>query len=321
LRAGIIAAIALLPLALITLKFGKFNAVSVAEEAHGHLPPALFYIAALPSQLGWPLLLTVLIAVPLAVARARARMPAAMATLLASWVIVGLVFFTAIGLKSDRFDLPVLFPLALAALWAVEQLFTRAQSAAVSAILAVATLVYALVLFPVPTVGGYREIAREVVSKAPTGSAVLFSGKRDGAFIFDMRELASQRNDLSIIRSDKLFFEFAVAPRYGVKTLHDLTEAQIGDVLDALDVQTVLQQNDFMLDQPMMRRLQNVLNSARFEKVRVVPLQATVFGAEDTSMTIYRRTDVGRSASKLDDYQISLPIIGRTLHLGRKRTP
>jgi hypothetical protein len=245
-------------------------------------------------------------------------MPATMATLLASWVSVGLIFFTAIGLKSDRFDLPVLFPLALAALWALERIFTRSQGAALSALLAVVTLIYATVLFPVPTVGGYREIAREVVSKAPADSAVLFSGKRDGAFIFDMRELANQRHDLSIIRSDKLFFEFAVAPRYGVKTLHDLTEAQIGDVLDALDVQVVLQQNDFMLDQPVMQRLQKVLDSPRFEKVRVVPLQATVFGAEDTSITIYRRTDVDRSESKLDDYQISLPIIGRTLHLGRK---
>jgi hypothetical protein len=148
---------------------------------------------------------------------------------------------------------------------------------------------------------------------------VLFSGKRDGAFIFDMRELANERQDISILRTEKLFFEMAVSPRYGVKTIHDLSEQQIAAVLDSLNVETVAVQNDFMLDTPVIQRLQSVLDSPRFTKVNVVSLPATVFGAEDTSITVYRRSGIDRVTGALPDFDISLPIIGQKVDLTHRR--
>jgi hypothetical protein len=316
--AGAIFLIEIIPLAIITVKFGGFNAVSVTETpGAGHGPAALFYLRALPGQLGWLLAAVAVIAIPAAMLLKKARPPQPLGGFLVAWFVTGLVFFTLIGLKSDRLDLPALFPVVLMTLWALERILPARDAAWSVGGLAVGTAAYALLLAPVPAVGGYEDAVSMVVQDAPADSAVLFSGKRDGAFIFDMRARAPARQDISIIRADKLFFEMAVSSRYGVKTLRDLDEPEILGMLNALGVKMAVIQPGFMTDQPVMQRLQHVLDSPAFAKMKTIPVRASVFGAEDKEIVIYRNISTGDFAGA-GDYEISLPIIDRRITL-RKR--
>ena len=65
-----------------------------------------------------------------------------------------------------------------------------------------------------------------------------------------MRALAPRWHDLSIVRSDKRFFDMAVSPRYGVKAHRDLSEEDIAKLLQNLHVQMVIAQDDLMVEQP-----------------------------------------------------------------------
>ena len=66
-----------------------------------------------------------------------------------------------------------------------------------------------------PVVSGYREIADYVAGHAPPNGVVLFSGYRDGNFVFDLRA-REDRRDISTLRADKLLLHVAIERRRGV---------------------------------------------------------------------------------------------------------
>jgi hypothetical protein len=136
----------------------------------------------------------------------------------------------------------------------------------------------------------------------------VFSGKRDGSFIFNMRSIKA-RQDISIVRSDKLLLDVAVRRTLGVQQ-KDLTEQQIGDLLDRDGVSYVVAQDDFWTDLPEMARFQAVLRSSHFQQVAQIPVVSNVF-TEDRNLTIYRNADDVSSGPHMVD--LHLPIIGETV--------
>ncbi len=73
---------------------------------------------------------------------------------------------------------------------------------------------------------------------APLGGLVLFSGYRDGNFVFDMRE-HPERRDLTLLRADKLLLRIAVERIRGVEQV-DLDEEGIKSLLRAQGVAMVV---------------------------------------------------------------------------------
>ena len=304
--------IGLIPVAVLTLKFGAANVQSVvgiadAEVSRRSLAGWLWYARQLPDQLGWALLFAALLAPLLALAGRRPQgFGRTDLALLGGWFVIGYIFFSLIDLKEARHSTAILPPLLIAAGLALQQL--RFAAAPLALLLALGTGLYTWRYAPVPQVAGYRQAALWMVHNAPKGSVILFSGKRDGSFIFNLRSLDPHR-DYYVVRSDKLLLEVAVRRELGV-TEKSLSEAQIGDLLDRDGIRYVVAQSDFWTDLDEMARLQDVLRSDHFVEVARIPVIANV-PVEDRELRIYRNQHkVTPTANPL---VLDLPIIGRSV--------
>jgi hypothetical protein len=310
-------ALGLVPIALLTAKFGAANLQSVTgiadrEVSRLSLEGWLWYGAQLPEQLGWPLLATALagaVAVAFGVRAERgARLGRADAVLLLGWLVLGYLFFSAIDLKEARHSTLILPPLLIAAGFAADRLLPRTTAGPAALLLVALTAWGTWRDAPVPSVAGYREAAEWIARETPPDATILFSGKRDGSFVFNMRAIEGRR-DVFTLRADKLLLEIAVRRELGVAQ-QPLSEAEIAALIDRLGVTHVVAQPDFWTDLAVMARLQSVLRSPRFEEVARIPVVANI-PTEDRELRIYRnRHDVPRAGSEI---RLDLPIIGRSV--------
>ena len=195
--------IGLIPVVLLTIKFGGANVQSVtgipdAAVSRDSIAGWIWYARQMPWQLGWPLLALAVLAVPLAVAgRLSPRLTRADLTLIGGWIVLGYLFLSAIDLKEGRHAL-VFLPLVLvAAGLSIDALLASLIAGPALLALVIGTGVYTWRDAPTPFVDGYREAAEWIAHAAPKDAVVVFSGKRDGSFIFNMRSIKA-RPDISI---------------------------------------------------------------------------------------------------------------------------
>ena len=230
--------VALIPLAVATREFGRVNIASVTVHRTGSgsvtllttIGNWLWYLRRLPEQLGWPLLAVSLIGGLLVTVVPKWRLPWRHAAVLVTWFTSGYLFFSAIDLKGDRFDIAILFPLILCSALLVARLFPEPAAAIVGMTASSLVLISTLILHPVPSLGGYRAAAEYIAARSPRNSVILFSGYRDGSFIFNLRGQEA-RQDLSVIRSDKLLLHgLSVTREWGVEE-RAYSEQEILDLL------------------------------------------------------------------------------------------
>jgi dolichyl-phosphate-mannose-protein mannosyltransferase len=301
--------IGLVPLIGITLMFGQGNVQSVvgiddAVASRATLSGWLWYLARLPEQLGWPLLA---LSVAGVVALALKRRAAPHLGFLVLWFAIGYVFFSSIDLKEARHSVFILWPLVLAGFLLLRRLPARGAAIA-SGLAALATIAWTLALAPVPYVGGYAQAVDYIAKNAPKNATVVFSGKRDGAFVFDMRA-REDRRDIDVIRADKLLLRVAIRRELGVQEKSASPE-EIAKMMDDYGVSYIVAQSDFWTDLQTMANLQTALRSDRFEEVTRIPVAANLT-VEDRELRIYRnKTPISAERKKL---RIDLPIIGRTI--------
>ena len=313
-------AVGLVPVLILTWKFGQANVQSVtgiadAQVARNSLAAYGWYAMQLPDQLWWPLLVAAMLwPVSMALGLRNKLVARADLVLLFGWFALGYIFFSLIDLKEARHSTLILPPLLIAAGIAIDRLAPRVAGVSALAVVAL-TAAFTWAAAPVPEVRGYAEAADWIARTVPKDSIVLFSGKRDGSFVFNLRAEPG-RGDIATIRSDKLLLDVAVRRELGVKE-KDLDEAQIGAMLDKSGVSYVVAQSDFWTDLTEMARLQNVLRSDHFEEVKRIAILANV-PTEDTELRIYKnRHPVDNNAA----LSINLPIIGRSIEgqVGRSR--
>lgn len=316
-----IALVGLVPLILLTLKFGQANVQSVVAIAdtpasRNTLAGWTWYAGQLPGMAGWPML--GLAAIGFVAALRRDGLERAAVVLFAAWFALGYVALSFVELKEARHGVILMVPLAV---WAglglrclsrpLPDAVRGPAAVGIAALLAIATMVFA----QVPQVDGYREAARIAAGLAPRQGAVLFSGKRDGSFIFSMRT-ATGRDDLMTVRADKLFLSIAVRRELGVQET-TYTDEQIRDLLRDIGISIVVAQRDFWTDLAQMAALQRVLDGPDFEEIRRIPVVANL-PVEDHELRIYRVRWEPRPARR--DLVIDLPIIGRSVQ-GRGDAP
>lgn len=312
----LLAGVALVPLMVITLKFGQANVQSVtgiadAAVSRSSLSGWLWYLKQFPGQLGWPLTVVAGIAAVLAVMRPRlqgmARIDFLFWTL---WFGCGYLFFSAIDLKEARHSIFILPPVVMGAATLLVRVKPSRWSAVALAALALAVLGQTLFLRPVPYVKGYAEAANFVAQHAPQNTSVLFSGYRDGSFVFNVRG-HEERRDLTVVRADKLLLRVAVRRELGVQE-KGLTEAEIGERINELGIHYVVAQPGFWNDLEVMQRFERVLGSRQFEEVARIPTPAN-FNAHEKELVIYRNLGPVREGSA--QQEIDLPIIGSAIRI------
>lgn len=305
-----LAGVALVPLAVLTLKFGQANVQSVTGVADAVASRAswqgwVWYLKQIPSQVGWPVAVLGLLGVIVAVWR---RMHG-----LGFWLlsfVVGYVFFSSIDLKEARHSIFLLPALVFFAIFLLQQILSPNLAAWASVALAVVTAGITAWARPVLYVDGYAQVAAEVARLAPQGSAVMFSGYRDGAFIFNMRAL-KDRQDLHVMRADKLLLGISVRRELGVEQ-KGLSEAEIADAINANSVHYVVMQPGFWIDLDAMQRFERVMASRQFEEVVRIATPAN-YPAHESELVIYRnKGDVSQRRQGVD---IELKIINRRISI------
>ncbi len=112
---ALLAVIAIIPLLILTLKFGQTNIQSVRGSADGNvirtsISEWIWYHGNCRTQMSWPCLAAAVAGLGLIMAR---RNSVSQYTILLLWFAVGYLFFSAISLKDTRFDVAVLFPVAM----------------------------------------------------------------------------------------------------------------------------------------------------------------------------------------------------------------
>ena len=303
-----LAVVGLVPLAVLTLKFGQANVQSVtgvadAVASRTNWQGWVWYLQQMPSQVGWPLLVLALVGAGLAAWR---RLPG-----LGFWWLgfaVGYLFFSSIDLKEARHSVFLLPSVVFFAVLALHTLVpARLQTWALAA-LVLATAGLTAWARPVYFVDGYARAAAEIARLAPPDSTVMFSGYRDGSFVFNMRA-REDRRDLHVMRADKLLLGVAVRRELGVEQ-KGLTEAEIAEAINANGVHYVVMQPGFWTDLEAMQRFERVMASAQFEEVARIATPAN-HKAHETELVIYRNK--GPVAQRPQGKEIELKIINRRI--------
>ncbi|MDP2073791.1 glycosyltransferase family 39 protein [Hydrogenophaga sp.] len=311
---GLLSVVALVPLAVLTVKFGQANVQSVTGVADTvasrlSLEAWIWYARQIPAQVGWPL--TVLAGLGFGYACALARAQSSSLEPLrfwALWFAIGYLFFSSIDLKEARHSVFLLAAVVFVAVWFLDSVLPRKWASGALCLVVASTAAATVLDRPVFYVKGYAEVVDMIAKQAPRDSVVLFSGYRDGSFIFNMRT-REDRRDLSVLRADKILLSVAVRRELGVEE-KNLSEAEIAQTLNDNGVHYVVMQPGFWSDLEAMRRFERVMATPQFEEVARIATPAN-HKAHEIELVVYR--NLGKVGPKPAKLNIELKIINRQI--------
>jgi 4-amino-4-deoxy-L-arabinose transferase-like glycosyltransferase len=306
----------LLPLVAVFFAFASFNlgqAAFVPEEIGPRFGFAslTYYASIMPDIVGWPALALALACGALALVSPNFRLPRQDMAFLLAWLAIGYAFCTMIAVKQPRHIVFIAYPLALAAVLAIDRAMRfRPARGALALALAAGVLWFSAQGRPPPFVSGLKQAAMEVARVAPPETNVAFWGRLDGTFIFDLRAYG-ERPDLGVVRLDKFLLSGAtVALEWGF-TEEKFSADQIADNLAKLHVQYVVVQPEYRDDLTVVKHLNEAMQSQRFTLVATIPMRSNDRFALATRLLIYRAVadvPMGRVAPSME-----IGILGRKL--------
>ncbi len=171
----------------------------------------------------------------------------------------GYLVFSFITLHEPRHDLMALLPLPILAVLAIKEIAGirfRKAGLAVAGLAAAGSIAWSVMAYPVHWVSGYSEAADVVLKQAPRNSVVLFSGYRDGSFIFNIR--AGERPDLSVARADKFLVRVSIMREHGIQD-RNLNAGRIEELIKRHAIRYVVAETGFWDDLPSMAALNSLL--------------------------------------------------------------
>jgi len=315
---AILFAVAMIPLLVIHVNFGQINTASVmgserADASRLSLEAWSYYIAILPSQLGWPTVIAAVVYLVGAIVWPQWRIPKTHMVFLGGWFLFGYLMFSFIMVRQPRHDLMALLPFPVFAalgFWRLSGFARNAPTLAGSAVaigVGLGSLGWSVFAHPVSYVKGYGEAAEFVMKRAPENGAVLFHGYRDGNFTFHMR--AGDRPDLSVARSDKMLLRMTIERARGVVD-RGFSKEQIEEVIQRYGIRYVVAQTGFWSDLASFGALASLLaDESRFRAVDTINTQSN-FNAEDKEIVIYQY--LGDVRSPPEPMSVEMVGIGQT---------
>jgi hypothetical protein len=222
------------------------------------------------------------------------------------WFLVCLIVFSLIALKETRHGILILFPLALFAGLFFQSLakfkVVQVCGGVTFIIVAAYSGVYAN---RVQAVGGYLEAAQKIAEMAPPDSRVLFSGYRDGPFIFALHSV-SPRSNLTIVRGDKLWFNIRIMPGFGLGE-RDLSKQDMLDLFYRYGISYFVVEKGFWNNVSVQRTFNHLMETDDFEVVARIPLTGRVTQS-DKEIIIYRNLRPIKTTP--DSMTINIPAVG-----------
>jgi 4-amino-4-deoxy-L-arabinose transferase-like glycosyltransferase len=306
--AALVGVAGVVPLVLLTWRFGVANVESVAGRP-GDLPLTsveawLFYGRLIPHDLGIVAAALSGIGLVLLIVARKGREDRAMTVFLLAWLAASYVFFSAIGVRQPRHGLMILMPLAIAAVYALHRILPSRIAPVAALVLGAGTFGASVVSYPPPHVDGYAAVADFVAAHAPENAVVMFHGGRDGNFVFALRA-RSPRRDIVVLRTDKILLRVVAGERErGVQQVA-LTEPEIAALVRNLGVNFIVVQPGFWNDLREMARFEAVLRAPGFERVAQFPISST--GRHDeTAIAVYRPTYLVQRTQQSIQFQMPM---------------
>src|SRR5271157_502714 len=302
----------IIPLVVFTWLWGRSNVQQAAGGGWAHnsrLSESTWeYVARYewPRQLGWILLALAVVYCVGAVLRKQWRLPKPALFFLAAWILIGYVFFTLIAVTSSRYTIFLVFPLVFFAVLAIVRGLPAKIAPYVALAFAVASFSYTLIENHVPYISGYRAAAQYVCSMAPPDSVVMFSGLRDGSFIFNVKSMPDCKN-LTVIRSDKLLLKVAIDRRlFGVEEL-GITETKFREMFERYGIRYIVVEPGFWNDLQSMQMLVRVLHEDQFKLLATIPVVGNR-EHKDSQLEIYQ--NLGPVSQGKNVLRVELPVSG-----------
>ncbi len=280
------AAIAGIPLAYVTLRWGTMNlnqAVgSLPVGEHSILDHVLYHALALPETVGWPVLL---LAAPGAFALARrGRLDV---SLVAVWMATCYVMIAVVRIKDARQGFFWAPPFALLAGLGLARLahaipLSRARPALVAAV-AAGLMALDLSRAPMNWCEGFDAATKDLRDRWE-GTALLVSVEHDGNLVFRLRALDREMR-LRVYRSEKIFEEMYVYKSWGVEARIG-GEEEICDAIRRYGIRHVLVEDDLRQETEVERMLRAAVRSDRFERAATYDVRYP--GAQPRRLGLYR---------------------------------
>jgi hypothetical protein len=190
---------------------------------------------------------------------------------LVAWLITAYAFFTLISVASQRYTIFLIFPLVVFSILTIIRVLPSPIGPYVAVAFGAVSFTYTLAARPVPYVSGYRAAAQYVCSLAPQDSVVMFSGIRDGSFIFNVKSMPDCKN-LTVMRADKLLLKVAIhRDLFGVQEF-GVTEVKFKEMLQRYGVHYIVIEPDFWNDLKSMQMLVALLHQDQFKLLRKIPI-------------------------------------------------
>jgi len=300
--------ILLLPLAVMTLKFGMMNAslasgVDATAPSRFSLESLTWYAADMPNAAGWLVPVLAIITLVFWGASQDSRREPLVSALLA-WFLVGYLFFTAIALKDGRYTIHLLVPLGIMAVLAVHKIMPPRWSVATALVLGAGLFLFTFATQTVPRVGGFRDAVDIVAARAPRDSTVMFYGQRSASFVFDLRAQGT-RPDLRVLRAEKLLVNYRQGRTGGVRDLR-VASAAIEAIFPRYRIGYAVYDPEFWNDLPSIQALNKVLSGPAFTALPSITVQANV-PHNDRELRIVRYD--GALPERAEPLSMDMPLI------------
>lgn len=310
------------PLAIFTWLWGRYNVQQSmggdwVEYSRTSVSGWLYVARQWPSEIGWILAALASVYCIGTLLRPGWRLSRPATVFFVGWILTGYIFFTLIAIKSQRYTIFLVFPLVLFAVLALVRALPAKPGPYVAVALAAGVFGHLLLTDHVPYVSGYRTAAQYVCSVAPPDSVVLFSGLRDGSFIFNVKTSPDCKN-ISIIRSDKLLLRvMMMRSMFGVKEL-GVTEEQFRDMLGRYGVRYIVIEPDFWADLKSMQMLVGLLHQDQFKLLAKIPVVSNKERIQ-SQLEIYE--NLGPVSQGKNLLRVELPVSGLTVEgqVGKQR--
>jgi len=309
---GALFAAVLTPLAIYTWLWGRANvqqAVGGGWVQHSRLSASTWsYVASYewPLQMGWVVLCLAAAYCVGCIFKKEWRLPNPVLFFLVVWVLSGYIFFTVIAVTSQRYTIFLIFPFVLFAILAIVRALPARIAVYVALVFAISSLGYTLAKRHVPCITGYRDAAQYVCSMAPQNSVVMFSGWRDGSFVFNVRALPQCKN-LTVIRADKLLLKVAIhRDLFGVKEL-GVAETKLKEMLGHFGVHYIVIEPNFWNDLQSMQMLVQTLHQDQFKLLNTI---STVNNREHNGTTLEIYENLAPLSPGKNVLRVELPVSG-----------
>jgi hypothetical protein len=306
----LIVALALAAVAFHALEFGNQALTGILTDAEieaGRMAPRLslerwiVYAKVLLDTWGMPLVLLSAIGMFLPRGKNETYLPLIYAWLACWYVAVTLVVQPSNAHRYTMYAFPALALLAVRPVYYFRDRPSLRNAWAAAVSLMIGFNVWQSMQQPAPHVTGFEEAA-DHVHETGTIAPILYAGKYDGNFIFNLRRVDERRNHV-VLRADKLLVSMAVHKEWGTKS-HVGSVEEIRALIERYGIEYVVIESPDVVDLKEFAMLGELVRGPLFEKVRAVPVRSVGRVTAPDVVEIYRY----RNFTQVKDVEILIPL-------------